>query len=291
MSRRLNRQGMNRKMFGQNEGKKQNVILAVFVVTAVVMVCVLSIVKIASVKKNHDSGKETKAQGETQPTALLESESVETAAQNMPTPVPAPRDKAVALTFDDGPSRANDGKIVEVLQKHGAHATFFVLGDRARVDGDILQMYLAAGCEIGSHSWNHPQLSKMKWKKVKRQLSKTNKMVSKLTGGYEIQLLRPPYGSISKTMRKKLDMPMILWSLDTLDWKTRNTKKICKEVRKQVKDGDIILMHDIYGTTADAVEKVVPWLQKKGYDVLTVSELMQRKGKNIKDGSAYLHAR
>ena len=159
------------------------------------------------------------------------------------------------------------------------------------MDGDILQMYLAAGCEIGSHSWNHPQLSKMKWDEIERQLSKTNKTVSKLTGGYQIQLLRPPYGSISNTMRKKLDMPMILWSLDTLDWKTRNTKKIFREVRKEVKDGDIILMHDIYSTTADAVEKVVPWLQNKGYDILTVSELMERKGKNIEGGSAYLNGR
>lgn len=290
MNRRLETQRKGIKDFKPNKGRKQNVVLAVSVAAAVVMVLMLSIVKIYSTVKKNGSGGE--ADGLVQATASPVPESVETAAQPTPAPAaPVVRDKAVALTFDDGPSRANDGKILETLQKYGAHATFFVLGDRARVDGDILQMYLAAGCEIGSHSWNHPQLSKMKWNKVKRQLSKTNKMVSNLTGGYQIRLLRPPYGSISKTMRKKLDMPMILWSLDTLDWKTRNTKKICKEVRKQVKDGDIILMHDIYSTTADAVEKVVPWLQSKGYDVLTVSELMERKGKNIENGSAYLHGR
>lgn len=254
------------------------------------MILLLSIVKIYSTVKNNRSGDGPNAQ-QVQATASPVPESVEAAAQPTPTPAPVIRDKAVALTFDDGPSRANDGRIVETLQKYGAHATFFVLGDRARVDGDILQMYLAAGCEIGSHSWNHPQLSKMKWDEIERQLSKTNKTVSKLTGGYQIQLLRPPYGSISNTMRKKLDMPMILWSLDTLDWKTRNTKKIFREVRKEVKDGDIILMHDIYSTTADAVEKVVPWLQNKGYDILTVSELMERKGKNIEGGSAYLNGR
>lgn len=288
MNRRLNVRRKIRRAIRQNKGRKQNVILAVSVSAAAVMILALSIVKIYSAMKNVGSGYEPEAH-QVQATASPVPESVETVVQ--PTPAPVVRDKAVALTFDDGPSRANDGKILETLQKYGAHATFFVLGDRARVDGDILQMYLAAGCEIGSHSWNHPQLSKMKWNKVERQLSKTNKMVSNLTGGYQIRLLRPPYGSISKTMRKKLDMPMILWSLDTLDWKTRNTKKICKEVRKQVKDGDIILMHDIYSTTADAVEKVVPWLQNKGYDVLTVSELMERKGKNIENGSAYLHGR
>ncbi len=288
MNRRLNARRKIIRAIRQNKGKKQNVILAVSVSAAVVMILALSIVKIYSTVKNSGTGYEPKGQ-QALATASPVPESVETVAQ--PTPAPVVRDKAVALTFDDGPSRANDGKIVEILQKYGAHATFFVLGDRARVDGDILQMYLAAGCEIGSHSWNHPQLSKMKWNRVERQLAKTNKTVSKLTGGYQIRLLRPPYGSISKTMRKKLDMPMILWSLDTLDWKTRNTKKIFREVRREVKDGDIILMHDIYNTTAEAVEKIVPWLQKKGYDILTVSELMERKGKNIENGSAYLHSR
>lgn len=290
MNRRIKARRKISRNFNQHKGKKQNVILAISVSAAVVMILLLSIVKIYSTVKNNRSGDGPNAQ-QVQATASPVPESVEAAAQPTPTPAPVIRDKAVALTFDDGPSRANDGRIVETLQKYGAHATFFVLGDRARVDGDILQMYLAAGCEIGSHSWNHPQLSKMKWDEIERQLSKTNKTVSKLTGGYQIQLLRPPYGSISNTMRKKLDMSMILWSLDTLDWKTRNTKKIFREVRKEVKDGDIILMHDIYSTTADAVEKVVPWLQNKGYDILTVSELMERKGKNIEGGSAYLNGR
>ena len=290
MNRHIKARRKISRNFNQHKGKKQNVILAVSVSAAVVMILLLSIVKIYSTVKNNRSGDGPNAQ-QVQATASPVPESVEAAAQPTPTPAPVIRDKAVALTFDDGPSRANDGRIVETLQKYGAHATFFVLGDRARVDGDILQMYLAAGCEIGSHSWNHPQLSKMKWDEIERQLSKTNKTVSELTGGYQIQLLRPPYGSISNTMRKKLDMPMILWSLDTLDWKTRNTKKIFREVRKEVKDGDIILMHDIYSTTADAVEKVVPWLQNKGYDILTVSELMERKGKNIEGGSAYLNGR
>ncbi len=290
MNRHIKARRKISRNINQRKGKKQNVILAVSVSAAVVMILLLSIVKIYSTVKNNRSGDGPNAR-QVQATASPVPESA--AAQPTPTPTPAPviRDKAVALTFDDGPSRANDGRIVETLQKYGAHATFFVLGDRARVDGDILQMYLAAGCEIGSHSWNHPQLSKMKWDEIERQLSKTNKTVSKLTGGYQIQLLRPPYGSISNTMRKKLDMPMILWSLDTLDWKTRNTKKIFREVRKEVKDGDIILMHDIYSTTADAVEKVVPWLQNKGYDILTVSELMERTGKNIEGGSAYLNGR
>ena len=202
-------------------------------------------------------------------------------------PAPAPKSKAVALTFDDGPSRANTGTILDELKKYGAHATFFVLGDRARVDGDILQMELAAGCEIGSHSWNHPQLSQMKWSSVKSQVGKTDQIVKKLANGYKIKLLRPPWGEISNTMRKKLKKPMILWSLDTLDWKYRNAKKVFRKVKKEVKDGDIILMHDIHEETAEAVKLVVPWLAKQGYDVLTVSELAERNGKKLEAGKAY----
>lgn len=202
-------------------------------------------------------------------------------------PTAAPREKAVALTFDDGPSRENTGKILDVLKSCGAHATFFVLGNRARVDGDILQMELEAGCEIASHSWDHPQLNKISWSKVKDQIQKTDNIVKKLTNGYEIQYLRPPYGAISDTMRKRMKKPMILWSLDTLDWKTRNAKKIFKKVKKEVKDGDIILMHDIHAETAEAIKEVVPWLQEQGYDVLTVSELAARNGKKLEAGKAY----
>ena len=201
-----------------------------------------------------------------------------------------PKEKAVALTFDDGPSRDNDGTILEALQANGAHATFFVLGNRARVDGDIMQMILDAGCEIASHSWDHPQLSKIKWKKAKSQIDRTDRIVSKLLNGYQISLLRPPYGSISKTMRKKVEKPMILWSLDTEDWKSRNAKKVFNRVKKEVKDGDIILMHDIHPETAEAVKKIVPWLSEQGYDMLTVTELMARKGKTMEGGKAYLDA-
>lgn len=133
MNRRLNVRKKSGKYFKQNKGRKQNVVLAVSVSAAVVMILMLSIVKIYSTVKNGGTGYEPKAH-QVQATASPLPESVETVAQPTPAPAaPVVRDKAVALTFDDGPSRANDGKIVETLQKYGAHATFFVLGDRARV--------------------------------------------------------------------------------------------------------------------------------------------------------------
>jgi peptidoglycan/xylan/chitin deacetylase (PgdA/CDA1 family) len=100
-------------------------------------------------------------------------------------------------------------------------------------------------------------------------------------------LTRPPYGAISDVMRKKMDTPMILWSVDTLDWKSKNAKAVLKQVKKQVRDGAIILVHDIHESTAEAMKTVLPWLIKNDYDILTVSELMERKGIKLKAGKAY----
>ncbi|HBZ63970.1 MAG TPA: polysaccharide deacetylase [Lachnospiraceae bacterium] len=270
----------------RRQSEKLTMLLKGSVAVAVVLVLVLTGVKIVSTVRNHKEQKQIEEALLQKQKAAAETPTIEAT----PAPTPAPKDKAVALTFDDGPSRDNDGTILETLQANGAHATFFVLGNRARVDGDIMQMITGAGCEIASHSWDHPQLSKLKWKKVKSQIDRTDKIVAKLLNGYEISLLRPPYGSISKTMRKKIKKPMILWSLDTEDWKSRNAKKVFNRVKKEVKDGDIILMHDIHPETAQAVKKIVPWLSEQGYDMLTVSELMARKGKNLEEGKAYLDA-
>lgn len=270
----------------QSQSEKLTMLLKGSIAVAVVLVLVLTGVKIVSTVQNHKQQKQEETLLQKQ-NAVAESPIVEVPT---PEPTPAPKEKAVALTFDDGPSRDNDGTILETLQANGAHATFFVLGNRARVDGDIMQMILDAGCEIASHSWDHPQLSKIKWKKAKSQIDRTDRIVAKLLNGYQISLLRPPYGSISKTMRKKVKKPMILWSLDTEDWKSRNAKKVFNRVKKEVKDGDIILMHDIHPETAEAVKKIVPWLSEQGYDMLTVTELMARKGKTMEGGKAYLDA-
>ena len=271
----------------RRQSEKLTMLLKGSVSVAVVLVLVLTVVKIVYTVRTHKEQKQIEEALLQEQKAAAETPATEEAT---PAPTPVPKDKAVALTFDDGPSRDNDGTILETLQANGAHATFFVLGNRARVDGDIMQMITGAGCEIASHSWDHPQLSKLKWEKVKSQIDRTDKIVAKLLNGYEISLLRPPYGSISKTMRKKIKKPMILWSLDTEDWKSRNAKKVFNRVKKEVKDGDIILMHDIHPETAQAVKKIVPWLSEQGYDMLTVSELMARKGKKLEAGKAYLDA-
>lgn len=208
--------------------------------------------------------------------------------KSIATPGPTPRPKAVALTFDDGPRNDNQrtGKVLSLLKKYNAHATFFVVGEYVAAGADMLKQEVAQGCEIGNHSWDHSNLAQMNMKQVNSQYNKTAKLVKKLVG-YDIKLLRPPYGAISTKMRKSLKHPMVLWNVDTLDWKTKNPKSIFKTIKKTVKDGDIILMHDIHPTTADSLEKVLPWLVRNGYDILTVSELAKRKGAALTDGKAY----
>ncbi len=201
-------------------------------------------------------------------------------------PTLAPRSKAVALTFDDGPSTVNTPKILKLLKKYNAHATFFVLGNRVEKGADLIQQEIDLGCEIANHSWDHSNLSNMSMKKVNKQYDKTAKLIEKLTG-YQVSLLRPPYGAISDKMRNKLKHPMIIWSIDTLDWKYRNGKKEFKVVKKNVSDGDIILMHDIHAETSDGLALILPWLIEQDYDILTVSELMERKGIDMKNGTVY----
>ena len=211
MSRREYLRRMRRRRSTQ---KKKNVVWISLVAVLVVVLAVSGFVVYSRIKDNQ-SGETNEASAGSPP--AVASEPVVSAAETdvapvtaptpEPDPTPAPREKAVALTFDDGPSRENTGKILDVLKKYGAHATFFVLGDRARVDGDLLKQELEAGCEIGSHSWNHPQLSKISWSDVKSQVSRTDNIVKKMTDGYQIKLLRPPYGAISDTMRKKLKKP------------------------------------------------------------------------------------
>lgn len=231
---------------------------------------------------------ETTAAGQTNGKLTKAVDAVETLSpEAIATPEPKKRSKAVALTFDDGPSTANTPTILALLKKYNAHATFFVVGNRVEAGADLLKQELELGCEIGNHSWNHANLSQMSMSAVNKNLNRTKKLVKRLTG-YDIKMVRPPYGAISDAMRKKMDQPMVLWSVDTLDWKSRNAKAVFREVKKQVHDGSIILVHDIHESTAQAMKTVIPWLIKNDYDILTVSELMERKGITMKKGKAYM---
>lgn len=191
----------------------------------------------------------------------------------------------VALTFDDGPSIYTP-EILKTLKKYHARATFFIVGERVSSYASTIKQASRQGCEIGSHSYSHANLGISGVATINKELNKTEKKVKSVLG-FHTPVMRPPYGSIGNDLRKLVGKPMILWSIDTLDWKTRNAKSTESKIMSTVKDGDIILMHDLYSQSRDAAKKVIPKLIKKGYQLVTVSEMAQYKGFVMKDGKAY----
>ena len=191
----------------------------------------------------------------------------------------------VALTFDDGPGKRT-GELLDALEKYNAHATFFMLGQKVPSYETEVKKMKEIGCELGSHSYDHTNLVSLDSKGVKKQMSDTDNNIKKAVGS-GVTVMRPPYGAINDTVRKNVGLPMILWNIDTLDWKTRNAKKTINTVMKNVGDGDIILLHDIHTESVDAAIKLIPKLQKAGYQLVTVSEMAAAKGLELEDGGKY----
>ena len=144
------------------------------------------------------------------------------------------------------------------------------------------------GCELGNHSYYHANLGIADAAKVQSELSQTDSKIKGLTMKAPA-LVRPPYGSIGSNLKSYAKRPLILWSIDTLDWKTRNASSVYQSVMNHVKDGDIILMHDLYASTVEASKRIIPDLVAKGYQLVTVSELAQYKKVTLRAGEKYSH--
>lgn len=179
----------------------------------------------------------------------------------------------IALTFDDGPSKYTK-EIVKLLNEYDANATFFILGNKVENYHDTLTFVLESGNELGNHSYNHKKLTKLSSKELHNQIEMTNEVVKK-TLGYDIRLFRPTYGATSNSLKSNINMEIVLWNVDTEDWKLRNSKKIYEKALHDIKDGKIILMHDIYKSTLESLKLLLPELKKQGYQIVTVSELKE----------------
>lgn len=180
--------------------------------------------------------------------------------------------KAVALTFDDGPNPNTTPVALELLKKYNAKATFFMVGKAVAGNEDIIKQVVAEGHQIGNHSWSHPLLTKISLEEAKSQINDTTEALKKASGK-DVHIMRPPYGGINSTIQAAVDQSFILWDIDTLDWKNRNTASIMKEVRK-TQPGSIILMHDVHQTSIDALPTVLQYLTEQGFELVTIDELM-----------------
>lgn len=196
-----------------------------------------------------------------------------------------PAKPMVALTFDDGPGKRT-GEILDQLKKYGAHATFFMLGQNVPSYPSVVQKMKDLGCELGNHSYDHAELTKLSPGNIASEVSRTNDSI-RSAAGVNPTVMRPPYGAVNRTVSANVGMPMILWNIDTLDWKTRNAQKTIDTVMGSVKDGDVILMHDIHTESVDAALVLIPKLQEAGFQLVTVSELAAAKNVSLAAGKTY----
>ena len=183
-------------------------------------------------------------------------------------------DKKVALTFDDGPHPTITTQILNTLEKYDAKATFFVVGNRVEKYSDIVIETLERGHEIGNHSWNHAKLTELSSKQVVEQINSTNNAIKNVLGEYPT-VFRPPYGAKNNQVVSVIDLPVIMWTIDTMDWKYRDSTTLLPMVKKNMHNNAIILMHDIHQSTADGLDSVLKYLHDQGYEFVTVSEILQ----------------
>lgn len=192
----------------------------------------------------------------------------------------------VALTYDDGPQPSVGNRIMDCLAQYDGKATFFLVGERVPGFAAEVQRMAAEGHEIANHTQNHVYLQKADAGTIQAQVAQCNAVIQ-AAGGVSPTLMRLPGGNHNAAVRANVNMPMIQWNIDTLDWKTRNADATVNTILSQVKDGDIILMHELYSQTADATERVVPELVNRGFQLVTVSEMAAAKGYGLQAGQLY----
>ena len=183
----------------------------------------------------------------------------------------------IAMTFDDGPSEATTPRLLDILKERHIKATFFMIGQNAERNPDIVRRILAEGHEIGNHSWTHPQLSKLPNDRVTEELNKTQDAIRNACG-YTPTLMRPPYGAITKTQREwiesQFNLNVVFWTVDPFDWKRPGESVIEQRILAGAKPGAIILSHDIHKQTVDAMPATLDALAAKGFKFVTVSQLI-----------------
>jgi peptidoglycan/xylan/chitin deacetylase (PgdA/CDA1 family) len=183
----------------------------------------------------------------------------------------------IAITFDDGPNPELTPRLLDMLKERGLKATFFVVGKNVEEYPGIVTRMASEGHEVANHSWSHPALTKLGIESFRKQIENTNQAIANATGKRPV-LMRPPYGATSVSLNKRLNeqfgLKVILWSVDPLDWKYRNSNRVYSSIVQNTRPGSIILAHDIHATTVAAMPATLDALLAKGYKFVTVSELI-----------------
>lgn len=174
---------------------------------------------------------------------------------------------------DDGPHPYYTEELLDGLKERGVKATFFVTGEHAEANPEVIKRMYEEGHLIGNHTYSHIQLKSSNRETFKEELVKTNEIISEITGE-EVQYVRPPYGTWDKKFETELNMFPVLWTIDPLDWCSTNVACIKEKIVSKAEENDIILMHDYYETTVTAALKVVDELLAEGYTFVTVEDIL-----------------
>ena len=186
------------------------------------------------------------------------------------TPVEAPK---IALTFDDGPSTAWTPALLDGLKERGVKATFFLIGENADKNPEIVKRMAEEGHLIGNHTYHHVELTKVSENEARLELADTSAVIVRITGK-EPEYMRPPFGAWQRKLEQEIRMLPVLWTIDPLDWTTENQDEIVNKVVTEAEENDIILLHDCYKSSVEAGLRIIDILQEEGFVFVTVDELL-----------------
>ena len=194
----------------------------------------------------------------------------------------------IALSFDDGPGIYTN-QFLDLFEQYGIRATFCTIGNLVNTQSEALARAVSMGSEVIGHSWNHKNMAKLSADDVRKQLMDTSNTIEAVTG-VAVPMFRPPYGAVSDTMKDvsaNLGFAIIYWSVDPEDWNTKDSDAVYNSVLQHVRNGSIILSHEIYKSTLEAYKRLVPELLAEGYQIVTVSELLHYKYGELTPGHVY----
>lgn len=198
-------------------------------------------------------------------------------------------EKLIAVTFDDGPSQYTS-TLLDGLKQRGAKATFFMQGINAASYPSVVKRAWLEGHQVCSHTYNHPQLTTLSSDNVRSQLTRTDSILDNAIGLDLSYMLRPPYGSYNQNVLNIAGVPCLYWSVDTLDWKSRNADSVYNEFLRSARDGSIVLLHDLYPTSVTGALRAIDTLQARGFEFVTVDEMFYRRGITMQNAKIYFDA-
>ena len=179
----------------------------------------------------------------------------------------------IAITFDDGPSSQCTGRLLDGLKERNVKATFFLIGENAKENPELVKRLDEEGHLIGNHTYHHVEITKVSDEEAKKEILDTNKVITSITGK-SVEYMRPPFGLWQRNLEMEIEVLPVMWTIDPLDWTTENVDEIVNKVVTEAEENDIILLHDCYMSSVEAALRIIDILQERGFEFVTVDELL-----------------